>query len=182
MSKHETCGASSNCDQSRNNNRVAEFTVEGLTCKEFRRPEGVDEEYAGEEYTDEELMILEDSLEDCHEYRPGGYHPVHLGDILGYDARYRVLHKIGSGLSSTVWLCRNTVEAKYVAVKIIAADQSKDSPELNYMKLKYLSHQQSGGDKIGIPEDHFWTIGPNGTHLCLVYFQSWALVYRKSWL
>ena len=44
-------------------------------------------------------------LEDPHRYRPGGYHPVHLGDI--YYERYRVIHKLGFGSYSTVWLARD---------------------------------------------------------------------------
>jgi hypothetical protein len=164
MPQGETYEASSHCDQLRHNNQGAGFTVGELTFEEFRRPEGAPDEG----YTTGELRILEKRLEDYNQYRPGGYHPVHLGDTLGHDARYRVLHKLGSGLSSTVWLCQNTVEGKYVAIKIIMADKSKDSRELNYMKLKDLSHEQSGGDKIGIPEDHFWIDGPNGTHLCLI--------------
>ena len=38
-------------------------------------------------------------------YRPGGYHPVHLGDV--YCQRYRVIHKLGFGVYSTVWLARD---------------------------------------------------------------------------
>ena len=38
-------------------------------------------------------------------YRPGGYHPVHLGDI--YCERYSVINKLGFGIHSTVWLARD---------------------------------------------------------------------------
>ena len=38
-------------------------------------------------------------------YRPGGYHPVHLGDV--YHERYKVLHKLGFGSYSTVWIARD---------------------------------------------------------------------------
>jgi hypothetical protein len=38
-------------------------------------------------------------------YRDGGYHPVHLGDV--YQQRYRVIHKLGFGSYSTVWLARD---------------------------------------------------------------------------
>lgn len=36
-------------------------------------------------------------------YRPGGYHPVALGDQL-QDGRYTIRHKLGFGAFSTVWL------------------------------------------------------------------------------
>lgn len=44
-------------------------------------------------------------VESPHLYQPGGYHPVHLGDI--YCDRYKVIHKLGFGSYSTVWLARD---------------------------------------------------------------------------
>ena len=40
------------------------------------------------------------------DYRPGGYHPVHLGDLF-FDDQYKVIRKLGEGSSSIVWLARN---------------------------------------------------------------------------
>lgn len=39
-------------------------------------------------------------------YRPGGYHPVSLGDCFK-DGRYQVYHKLGWGGFSTVWLAKD---------------------------------------------------------------------------
>lgn len=36
-------------------------------------------------------------------YHPGGYHPVHLGDLFHHD-QYKVIRKLGNGSYSTVWL------------------------------------------------------------------------------
>lgn len=36
-------------------------------------------------------------------YRPGGLHPIELGDVLDND-RYCIIRKIGYGSFSTVWL------------------------------------------------------------------------------
>jgi serine/threonine protein kinase len=57
--------------------------------------------------------------EDLDNYKPGGYHPVHLGDtystLPGSDRpRYRILHKLGSGSFSTVWLAKDLSEEKCV--------------------------------------------------------------------
>jgi hypothetical protein len=38
-------------------------------------------------------------------YGPGGYHPAYLGEI--FNKRYRVVHKLGYGLHSTVWLAKD---------------------------------------------------------------------------
>lgn len=69
--------------------------------------------------------------EDREDYRPGGLHPVHIGDKFGTDNRYRVIQKLGRGGLATVWLCRDEDKQQYVALKIILADASdEDSPEL----------------------------------------------------
>ena len=39
------------------------------------------------------------------DYRPGGYHPVVLGDV--FNGQYKVIRKLGEGSSSTVWLARD---------------------------------------------------------------------------
>ena len=39
-------------------------------------------------------------------YRPGGYHPVLLGDVFN-DDQYKVIRKLGEGSFSTVWLARD---------------------------------------------------------------------------
>ena len=44
-------------------------------------------------------------VEDINQYIPGGFHPIRLGDVLSSTkAQYRVLHKLGRGGFSTVWL------------------------------------------------------------------------------
>ncbi|KAG6365455.1 hypothetical protein INS49_007066 [Diaporthe citri] len=58
--------------------------------------------------------------EDLEWYEPGGFHPVHLQDV--YDRRYSVVHKLGFGGFSTVWLARDSVEMQWVALKILAAE------------------------------------------------------------
>lgn len=44
--------------------------------------------------------------EDLAGYRPGGYHPVRIGDHFKH-GKYKVLNKLGYGGYSTVWLSRN---------------------------------------------------------------------------
>ncbi len=49
--------------------------------------------------------MAQGSEEDLDRYRPGGYHPVSLGDM--FNDRYVVLRKLGYGQYSTVWLARD---------------------------------------------------------------------------
>lgn len=61
-----------------------------------------------------------DGVERLERYQPCGYHPTHICDVLA--DRYRVVHKLGYGTYSTVWLAHDSQRATYVAVKICAAD------------------------------------------------------------
>lgn len=72
-----------------------------------------------------EYMPLED-VEKLECYRPGGYHPIAIGDHL--HGCYDIVHKLGFGTYSTTWLARDQKTMKYVAVKIaIAAGDLQES-------------------------------------------------------
>jgi hypothetical protein len=42
------------------------------------------------------------------DYRPGGFHPVHIGDRIGPDERFVIQRKLGYGADATVWLALDT--------------------------------------------------------------------------
>lgn len=109
-----------------------------------------------------------DNVEDLELYQPGGFHPVHLGDTFA-DGRYRIIHKLGFGGFSTVWLAREESQKRYVALKIITAEASCDCPELKILQyLEKSSSELPGQAYIATILNHFRFEGPNGTHTCLV--------------
>jgi hypothetical protein len=65
------------------------------------------------------------NVEDVERYEPGGFHPIHTGDHFR-DKRYKVIHKLGTGGFSTVWLARDTELSRYVSLKIVSAEASKE--------------------------------------------------------
>lgn len=110
-------------------------------------------------------------LEKHYDYEAGGHHPVHLGDTFG-NGRYRVIHKLGSGGTGNVWLCRDLHAGTptYVALKILMAEVSTaDCPELVQGKLLKGYENSDGAEAICHFLDLFNLDGPNGTHFCFVY-------------
>ncbi|KAF8962533.1 kinase-like domain-containing protein [Flammula alnicola] len=114
-----------------------------------------------------------DDIEYIEDYRPGGFHPVAIGDVFA-QGRYRVVHKLGFGGSSTIWLARNRL-GKLVTLKVMGAEVSSkpadEIPELA-VPLKLSEYIQAqcpvARSNIQTVEDHFTENGPNGSHLCLV--------------
>ena len=111
-----------------------------------------------------------DEAENVNRYRPGGYHPTHIGDKFHND-KYVVVNKLGHGTSSTVWLAQNTlIDGEYVALKILTADASKTTNEHNIRAhLQSKSNPQHPGHAyVASSLGWFCFSGPNGYHLCLV--------------
>jgi len=107
--------------------------------------------------------------ESIEEYKPGGYHPVRLGDAFR-NGRYRILHKLGWGSYSTTWLARDDVENRNVALKVSSVDASKKLPgEKEILRaLAALAKSHPGHSHIVSLLDSFTVNGPNGAHSCLV--------------
>ena len=59
--------------------------------------------------------------EGLSDYKPKGYHPVHIGEVLL--ERYIITQKLGWGHFSTAWLAFDTKHGNYVCIKIQKSDQ-----------------------------------------------------------
>lgn len=112
-----------------------------------------------------ELAQLGES-EELERYEHGGYHPVHLNDTYN-DGRYRIVHKLGMGGFSTVWLARDTNSQTWVALKIVVADESPSAEPKAVFSHELTTKWKSDGRFITY-ERFFHIEGPNGRHLCLV--------------
>jgi serine/threonine-protein kinase SRPK3 len=111
-------------------------------------------------------------LERRARYTPGGYHPIEIGDQL-HNGRYRIIHRLGHGSFSTVWLAvnqhyddaaqPNSPGSRYVAVKIAVAS-SKNNEAATLRRLQ----AGTGSPFVVSMLDEFEITGPNGTHRCIV--------------
>jgi serine/threonine-protein kinase SRPK3 len=110
----------------------------------------------------------QEGVEDLEGYRPDGYHPTCIGDQY-LDGRYEVVHKLGYGSYSTVWLAKDHLETRYVALKILIAaafEKSSESKILRVLSSGKPDHQ--GRAYVSSLLDEFVIKGPNGRHLCIV--------------
>jgi serine/threonine-protein kinase SRPK3 len=117
-----------------------------------------------------------DDVERLEKYRPGGYHPVSVGDTL-HD-RYLIVDKLGCGGYSTVWLARDTRQNRYVAVKIAVADSlpPRGASPPGTIQVWASTNRPTALDAISRASkdvaahsmDEFFVHGPNGKHACFV--------------
>ena len=90
-----------------------------------------------------------EEAEPAEDYAPGGYHPVALGDV--YDERYEVQHKLGWGVYSTVWCCRDRRSRRRVALKIQKAAPECTAVHQSNARGPVLAEQGLGEEASGAP-------------------------------
>ncbi|KDN61295.1 putative SRPK2 bound unphosphorylated [Colletotrichum sublineola] len=118
--------------------------------------------------SDQEYGYIAD-VERLSDYRLGGYHPIQIDDRL--HKRYRIVHKLGHGTFSTVWLTLDELTSNYVAVKVGTADADTQEVEILSQLTTVVPNYSHAAHKTSmIPPviNRFSLDGPNGTHPCFV--------------
>ncbi|EZF64736.1 hypothetical protein H105_03061 [Trichophyton soudanense CBS 452.61] len=92
---------------------------------------------------------------------PGGYHPTLIGDSF-CDGRYTVVHKLGSGGYSTIWLARDQQLQRYVSLKMLVAGASQDTHESNILQLLSKGNLNGPGKQC-IPTLLYQFFSPDGS-------------------
>lgn len=113
------------------------------------------------------------ACEDVQDYRPGGLFAITLDAKLDGE-RYCIIAKLGVGGSCTVWLARDNVEARYVAIKIYSATRTKDGITKELKAYKELKTRLSEADyeRLLVPYLRSFLIEhPQAfsLHLCMVF-------------
>ncbi|KAG5955019.1 hypothetical protein E4U56_007556, partial [Claviceps arundinis] len=120
----------------------------------------------------DEIYVTDD--ENLREWEARGrvkadYYPFDIDDRL--NERYRILHFLGHGVWSEVWLAIDEEIHKYVAIKVgIAQSDGSDREILTKISQSLANSNISNDKKLLVPTllDRFEISGPKGTHLCLV--------------
>ncbi|KAI1483538.1 kinase-like protein [Daldinia eschscholtzii] len=108
-----------------------------------------------------------EGVESLEKYRPGGYHPITIGDTLG--GQYCIVDKLGFGGYSTVWLAYNDSSKHYVAIKVGIANSPTIEGRSVRKEAKLLQALSKDlPSPLFVPPilDIFDIQGPNGTHQC----------------
>ena len=121
---------------------------------------------------DDAASVLTEDEEDLEDYCRGGYHPVHVGDTFS-DGRYVIVRKLGWGHFSTVWLAKDRVAQRHVAMKVVKSAPHYTETALDEIKLL----QRLVSADVNHPGrrhcvsllDHFRHNGPHGSHVCMVF-------------
>merc|ERR1712000_746076 len=128
-----------------------------------RSPSSSSREEAAETTADEE---------DSEDYCKGGYHPVQVGEQFK-DGKYTVVRKLGWGHFSTVWLSRDNVTGKHVALKVVRSAAHYTETAIDEIKLLNqivaAKPDHPGRKHVVSLLDSFEHKGPNGTHVCMVF-------------
>uniref|UniRef100_A0A0A9ZEY4 non-specific serine/threonine protein kinase n=1 Tax=Lygus hesperus TaxID=30085 RepID=A0A0A9ZEY4_LYGHE len=124
-----------------------------------------------EEDQDEPYSSGEEEQEDSGDYCKGGYHPVKIGDL--FLGRYHVTRKLGWGHFSTVWLCWDLVDKRFVALKVVKSASHFTETALDEIKLLKVVRESDPADskrnKLVQLLNDFKISGVNGTHVCMVF-------------
>ncbi|OCL06510.1 protein kinase [Glonium stellatum] len=112
--------------------------------------------------------------EDVPSYVPEDYYPVYIGEV--FRSRYQVVTKLGFGVNSTVWLCRDLREHRYLTLKMRVRTKEHDLVDLHSDReitinehLKSNSIEHLGKDIVRRVLDSFEIASPNGNHKCMLY-------------
>ncbi|CAG5087738.1 Similar to SRPK1: SRSF protein kinase 1 (Homo sapiens) [Cotesia congregata] len=113
----------------------------------------------------------EEEQEDSSDYCHGGYHPVKIGDL--FLNRYHVTRKLGWGHFSTVWLCWDLQDKRFVALKVVKSASHFTETALDEIKLLKDVRDTDPNDPkrnktVQLLTD-FKISGINGLHVCMVF-------------
>jgi len=147
--------------------------VERVTRSRGRKTElAAHQAFDQEEEEEEEILGSDDDEQEApSDYVKGGYHPVKIGDL--FHNRYHVIRKLGWGHFSTVWLCWDLTDKKFVALKVVKSASHYTETALDEIKLLKCVRETDENDALRertvMLLDDFKISGVNGTHVCMVF-------------
>ncbi|QSS60263.1 protein kinase [Histoplasma capsulatum] len=111
--------------------------------------------------------------EELPDYHSEDFYPVRLGDV--FKSRYQVIAKLGFGVGSSIWLCRDLKFGNYLTLKVctcrqeagVAAQSTNEVAVARHIRAANIKHPGKRYFRLIIRE--FTIYGPGGEHRCLLY-------------
>ncbi|KAH7329486.1 kinase-like domain-containing protein [Stachybotrys elegans] len=104
-------------------------------------------------------------------YKADRFYPVRLGQV--FQSRYQAVAKLGYGTASTIWLCRDLKEGRFLTLKICIVGKDGDGVANEVAVSEYLDSidpgPHPGKQLLRLVLDHFEIPGPHGVHQCLLF-------------
>lgn len=118
--------------------------------------------------SDDEIDV-QDECEPVLRYTQEIYYPISIGEVL--NSRYRVVHKLGWGGFSTVWMARDLRRHKMVALKIgiPPGEEGPDWEEREFEMQQEIARSVRDRSHILTLLDAFHLTGPKGLHTVNVF-------------
>merc|ERR1719333_1773431 len=134
--------------------------------------DGIEDDAQDDDEEEEEILGSDDDEQEApSDYCKGGYHPVKIGDL--FHNRYHVIRKLGWGNFSTVWLCWDLKDKKFVALKVVKSASHYTETALDEIKLlkcvRDADEQDPLRERTVMLLDDFKISGVNGSHVCMVF-------------
>ncbi|KAG6003500.1 hypothetical protein E4U21_001991 [Claviceps maximensis] len=142
--------------------RVADKLIPWIKARRRSNPRVFQSQ--GFEIIGDDFIMDEERLPD---YNPKFFFPVELGAI--YDDRYQTITKLGFGGCSTIWLARDLLDHRYVALKfyIHIFPDHREIPFYERLE-QVLPSKHLGAANIRKLLGSFDVVGPHGKHNVLV--------------
>ncbi|KAF8136805.1 kinase-like domain-containing protein [Mycena galopus ATCC 62051] len=140
-----------------------------LTSVSYDEPKEADQSsLASSTMSKEQSFVFPDynGCEPSSAYTLGGLCPIRLGCVLGSPPHYRILAKLGHGTFFTMWLARDRVANRNVALKIVEAKRTTNNTEP--IMLQRLITADADRSCVNQVLDVFEQTSPNGVHEVLV--------------
>ncbi|XP_054163701.1 SRSF protein kinase 3-like isoform X2 [Oppia nitens] len=171
--KHKKTNVTTNSHTNNNSHNTSD-DIKNTTADDRRRKDNKSPPLATYDDEDDEEAIAsddEDEQEDPNDYVKGGYHPVKISDV--FNNRYCVVRKLGWGHFSTVWLCWDLTDKRFVALKVVKSASHYTETAIDEIKLLKSVRESDPDDPFGERVvkllDDFKINGVNGTHVCMVF-------------
>ena len=145
-------------------------TADLLSC-DMVPPPDAESTHNGDNFNDwgdfvdsEDEFDIETVSEDVNLYPRGMCYPIRIGEVMA--GRYRIIHKLGHGSFSTVWMAYDLAEEKDVALKILMLG---DSDDREYHMQREIVRAVRDTTYLVVYRSTFFLHSPHGHHRVLVF-------------